>query len=74
MNCHRCHRKINITEQIQFANEQFYEDVEPPIVLMIDCANCDAQTMMLEFIPMDEEDFEEIDSPALGEKVKAPKL
>lgn len=74
MTCPGCKKEIDLGLQVAHADKEFYEGIEPPMVLMIMCENCENQTAMIDIVPMEEGDFQDVVSPALGGKVvKVPK-
>lgn len=77
MNCHRCDGAIDIVAQITDAADNYWEGAEAPIILLLDCDTCKTATAMVEIVPMDESDFQEVEikrGPQKGNTVKIPKL
>jgi hypothetical protein len=71
MQCPKCKKDINLGKQVREADKDFYQEIEPPIILMIFCENCEIPVASIDIVSVTE--FEEIDSPGIG-KVKIPKL
>lgn len=75
MLCPKCEKDIDIGEQVKFADKAYYEDVFPPIVLMITCEDCEEVTAMVDIIGTDGFEMVDVKSPAMGGKiVKVPRL
>jgi hypothetical protein len=61
MNCPKCHKEIGFARQVKEMDENFYKDVEPPIILMLMCDTCEEPTVMISIDTVGE--LEEIDTP-----------
>ena len=73
MQCPKCHKEVNLGQQVMDADQEWYESVEPPILLMILCDNCEEPTASVHIDSV--VGFDEIVSPALGgKKIKVPKM
>lgn len=77
MKCPRCDSEIDFAEQVKDAQEKYWCDAEyGPIILMITCYSeeCIEQNpiMMMELYPMEDEDFEEVETDD-GKKIIIPK-
>ena len=74
MKCPKCKKEIDIGKQVEFADKEWYQGIEPPILLMIECDNkCKLPTAMINIETVGQ--YEDVKSPALGNKiVKVPKL
>lgn len=73
MQCPKCHENINIGKQVKQADMDWYQGIEPPILLMIMCDNCEEPTVAISIDGV--AGFDEVVSPALGgEKVKVPRI
>ncbi len=69
MNCPRCGNDIGLIAQLEEWMEMA-EGALPPVMTALWCNHCEDSTMM--WFLEETEGSMEVDSPALGEKVKIP--
>lgn len=47
MLCPKCETDIGFARQAKEADEQYYDDVKPPVILMLMCDKCEETTVMI---------------------------
>lgn len=73
MTCPKCKKDIDLGKYVGDADKEWYQGIEPPILLMLSCEHCDEQVASISIEGGDLE-FEDVFSPALDATVKVPKI